>query len=57
MNEHVLGQIQEQAPKQEKQGQESQVLAYRKSCEVTGTGLSHYILVDDDGRANDELRQ
>ena len=23
------------------------ILASRKSCEVTGTGLSHYILVDD----------
>lgn len=23
------------------------VVAFRKSCEVTGTGLSHYILVDD----------
>lgn len=26
--------------------QKKDVIAYRKSCKATGTGLSHYILMD-----------
>jgi modified peptide precursor CbpA len=26
------------------------VIAFRKSCRATGTGLSHYILVDGKGK-------
>ena len=26
--------------------QEKDVIAYRKSCKASGTGLSHYILMD-----------
>lgn len=26
---------------------EKKIVGYRKSCEIQGTGLSHYILVDN----------
>ena len=29
-----------------KQSQKQDVIAFRKSCPATGTGLSHYILMD-----------
>ena len=31
---------------EKKKTKEKDVIAYRKSCQAKGTGLSHYILVD-----------
>ena len=30
----------------QKDNQEEDIIAYRKSCDAEGTGLSHYILMD-----------
>ncbi|MHB8279558.1 MAG: modified peptide precursor CbpA [Candidatus Humimicrobiaceae bacterium] len=30
--------------------QKAEVIAYRKKCEVNGTGLSHYILMQKKGK-------
>jgi modified peptide precursor CbpA len=32
-----------------KKTNEKKTIAYRKTCDPKGTGLSHYILVDDKG--------
>lgn len=34
--------------KNEEKKSEEKVISYRKTCEATGTGLSHYILVADE---------
>jgi modified peptide precursor CbpA len=33
--------------KEEKKTRNPEILAHRKSCKAEGTGLSHYILIDE----------